>query len=177
MKGMKSTRREKSRWISTLELEGPRYLFMFHTMIPPLPLFRCSFFFISLTRFPFFFFFSKSDILSPATFIKPVIESMLGQAIPKLMQLYEPFLKPVLSNEVAGELAGKGNEGVKPPIPTFTMVRSTGKGKFFVVVVFGRSFYSRSHNITTTVFLIVFCSLLLILLFSLSLSLSLSLLL
>ena len=88
-----------------------------------------SFFFF----FPFSFFFSKSDILSPATFIKPVIESMLGQAIPKLMQLYEPFLKPVLSNEVAGELAGKGNEGVKPPIPTFTMVRSTGKGKFFVV--------------------------------------------
>ena len=37
------------------------------------------------------------------------------------MQLYEPFLKPVLSNEVAGELSGKANEGVKPNVPTFTM--------------------------------------------------------
>jgi hypothetical protein len=97
--GLHYTSREKSRWISELEVSG------------------------------------AGDILSPATFINPVIESMLGQAIPKLMQLYEPFLKPVLSNEVAGELSGKANEGVKPNVPTFTMEDAAEKSSAYAELV------------------------------------------
>jgi len=39
-----------------------------------------------------------------------------GQAVPRFLQLLGPFLKPVLSNEVSGELSGKENEGVKPAV-------------------------------------------------------------
>ena len=60
------------------------------------------------------------DILSPNTFINPVIEAMLGQAVPKLMQDYEPFLKPTITNAVVGDMVGSGEDGVKPDVPTFT---------------------------------------------------------
>ena len=36
--------------------------------------------------------------------------------MPRFLQLLGPFLKPVLSNEVSGELSGKENEGVKPAV-------------------------------------------------------------
>ena len=60
------------------------------------------------------------DILSPNTFINPVVEAMLGQAVPKLMQDYEPFLKPTIANAVVGDMVGSGEEGVKPDVPTFS---------------------------------------------------------
>ena len=60
------------------------------------------------------------DILSPNTFINPVVEAMLAQAVPRLLQDYEPFLKPTISNAVVGDMVGSGEEGPKPNVPTFS---------------------------------------------------------